>query len=66
MSERPVPDLTGVPCRDCGVPALRVEWRLVVRPYSDLYSLAGVQTKMAAVEHPWCVCDDCGAESKGK
>jgi hypothetical protein len=61
--------LAGVPCRDCAVPALRVEWRtvLVAKPVGS-HSLAGMQPKVAAEEKPWpwAVCDNCGGESKGK
>lgn len=63
----------GIPCRDCGASRLRLEWRDVTTfaamPFGT-YSLAGVQAKVSALSvvtpHPWCVCDRCGAESKGK
>lgn len=62
-------ELAGIPCRDCGTPALRVEWRskLAAKPVGT-FSLAGVQAKLAAEETPWpwAVCDNCGAESEGK
>lgn len=63
----------GVPCRDCRAPRLRLEWRaqqvFTARPLGS-YSVAGAQLKASvvasAVQWPWCVCDGCGAESKGK
>jgi hypothetical protein len=55
----------GIPCRKCGVPALRLEKRLEARPIGS-FSIAGAQTKVSALEWPWCVCDSCGAESRGK
>ena len=59
----------GIPCRECGRAALRLEYReeFQTRPFGTV-SLAGVQTKTAGqwVQWPWCVCSDCGAESKGK
>jgi len=59
----------GIPCRDCGDAVLRLEYRttLVAKPLGT-WSLAGVQDKRSAVEidWPWCVCDSCKAECKGK
>jgi hypothetical protein len=45
--------------------ALRLVWKLEAKPVGS-YSLAGAQMKFSANEHPWCVCDSCGAECKGK
>jgi hypothetical protein len=66
MAENP---FVGIPCRDCGQATLRLEYRkeLVAKPLGT-WSLAGAQMKTAAVEGewPWCVCDNCGGESRGK
>jgi hypothetical protein len=57
---KPVPN----PCPRCGTPALHIEERLTVkRP--GTYSLAGVQTKVAATQSVYLVCRACGAEVEG-
>lgn len=63
----------GLPCGECGYPALvlemRAETRLTARPLGS-HSLAGAQLKVSAVaasvSWPWCVCRHCGRESRGK
>lgn len=59
----------GVPCRDCGAYALRLEFRteLHARPLGT-WSLSGNQLKTSAVEvqWPWMVCHSCKSECKGK
>jgi len=66
MNDNP---FVGLPCRDCGALKLRLEWRkeLVAHPLGS-HSLAGAQMKTSATERdwPWCVCDGCGAECRGK
>lgn len=58
----------GVPCTNCGETALRLEYRELfeAKPLGT-WSLAGVQDKRSVVARPWpyCVCDACGAESRG-
>lgn len=61
---RPNP-FAGIPCRDCGEPRLKLVWKLEVRPLGT-FSLAGAQLKASAREHPYCVCEGCGAESRGR
>lgn len=62
----PIPDLSQAYCRRCGtVGSLRIEMRLVVKPFGE-FSLAGEGVNTTATEWPWMVCDACGAESKGK
>lgn len=64
QTEQPDP-FDGIPCAECGQMALRLVWKLEAKPVGS-YSLAGAQMKFSANEHPWCVCDSCGAECKGK
>lgn len=59
-----------IACRDCGAKALRLEMRptVVAKPLGS-HSLSGNTLKVSAVVGagwPWCVCDACGSESKGK
>lgn len=53
----------GIPCRECGNAALRLEWRFKV---PGPFSLSGNQIKLSVVPWPWCVCDHCGTECEGK
>lgn len=57
--------LSGTICRYCGHDRIRVEWRFMAAPWGT-YSLAGVQTKIAATQVPFAVCEGCGHESQGK
>lgn len=66
MTVRAEPNpFVGIPCVKCGVPALRLEWRLQARPIGT-FSLSGAQLKVSAHSHPYCVCDNCHAECAGK
>lgn len=50
------------PCPSCGG-CLHVEWRLVA---TGPAMVAGVMTKLSAVEAPHLVCDGCGFVECGK
>ena len=69
MSDLAPNPFDGIPCRDCGEPALRMEWRprLAAKPIGS-FSVAGMQFKVPVTEQlwPWCVCDNCKAECEGK
>jgi len=52
-------------CRHCGHVGVRIEWRLEAKPLGT-FSLAGVQTKVSATEHPYAVCEGCGHVSRGE
>ena len=53
-------------CKHCGPDhPLRIEWRLVAKPLGT-YSLAGAQTKVAATNTPFAICDRCERECQGK
>lgn len=64
-TEMTQPDVSDTACPACGVKALAIETRLEAKP-TGTYSLAGAQTKVAAVEWPWLMCGSCGAEARGK
>lgn len=54
--------LAKIPCPACGKLALRLEYRLRVKPFGT-YSLAGTQPKVAASEWPYVVCENCRASA---
>jgi hypothetical protein len=58
-------DLYPWTCKYCDHVGIRVEWRLEAL-LMGTWSLAGVQPKTAAREHPWAVCEGCGHESRGE
>lgn len=45
-------------CPVCGADGLRIEMRLVVKPFGS-YSIAGAQPKVVANEQPYAICDGC-------
>lgn len=53
-------------CKFCGPEhTLRVEIRLEPAPIGS-FSLAGAQTKVAATQWPYAVCESCGRSSRGQ
>jgi hypothetical protein len=58
---KPVPN----PCPRCDATGLYIEARLRAQPRGT-YSLADVQTKVAAQEWPYIVCRACGAEAPAR
>lgn len=60
----------GMPCRECGQVALRLEFRPVIQAKPlGTHSLSGNQLKVSAHKidrWPWCACMACGAAKPGK
>jgi hypothetical protein len=50
----------GIPCRECGVRDLHLEWR------HEGYAPVRKGNPPVLIDWPYCVCRSCGAESRGK
>jgi hypothetical protein len=50
----------GIPCRECGQRMLRLEW------WHEGYAPIRKGQPPVMIEWPYCVCDGCGAVSRGK
>jgi hypothetical protein len=63
MNDEPIPNpFVGIACRDCGARTLRLEVRIELAGDAVLDERGG----FPATQWPFCVCDSCHSESRGK